>query len=30
MVVGGFNVDEVGCRRAINMVLMVGLNGVLS
>ena len=28
MVVGGFNVDEMGGRRAINVVLKVGLNGV--
>ena len=30
MVVGGFNVDEVGGRKAINIVVMVGLNGVVS
>ena len=29
MVVGGFNVDEVGGRRAINVVLLVGLNEVV-
>ena len=29
MVVGGFNVDEMGGRRAINVVLKVGLNGAL-
>ena len=29
MVVGGLDVVEVGGRRAINIVLMVGLNGVL-
>ena len=29
MVVGGFNVDKMGGRRAINVVLKVGLNGVL-
>ena len=29
MVVAGFNVNEMGGRRAINIVLKVGLNGVL-
>ena len=29
MVVGGFNVDEVGGRRAINVVLLVRLNEVV-
>ena len=30
MVVGGFIVDEANSRRAINVVLLVGLNEVLS